>query len=233
MLNPKERNDFLAENYALLNSIITHNVKVIHHRFPKLHIADINGYAWLGIVRALDKIDVSQPAWETYLKRTAFGYALSGALQMSGVYRQRTSDDSAYIPDLLEAADAGDFEEIMEGIQAGDEQFGGRMLFDKLISFDEQIWFTKLIEGSVEHAIFVRLLLGESLVEISEKHQIKIRTLRRFMAQLRDVHDEAVKGNPIQHLLTPLRSESDKYASLMVTKDMLNRLQQDINEEMS
>lgn len=231
MLTSKERNDFLAENYVTLSSVISQIVRVIHRKFPRLHLADLNGYAWLGVVRALENIDITKPTWLSFLKRYAFGYTVSGALQMQDVYRSRsTTDESGYLPGLMASADIGDFEQIMEVAQV-DEAASGRGMFDKLFTLDERIWFTRLIEGSVEHAILVRLFLGESLVEISEKHNIKIRSLRRFMSQLKFVHDEAVKGNPVQHLLTPLRDDSGKYATLAVTDDMIQRLHDCYSEE--
>lgn len=222
-MNYTERNTFFINNYPLFLKICTQCAKNVRFKFPKIPYNDLLGYAFEGAITALDKVDLSNAAWMKFVQRYASGYAHSGALLMSGTQRVRTKEMTTYLSGEL-STEARQLKKVVENEQKKDLSLYNDD-FDEFLRFDEREWFLNLIAGSLEHAILVRLLIGQSIVDISNHHQISIRTLRRVIAQIKIAFQEAVDGHDVQNLITPIEDHPHKFLSLKVTGELLNMLE--------
>ena len=217
MKNWEERNSFFLENYPLFYGICNKCARIVGYKFPNVPRADLIGYAFEGILIALDKVDLENDKWIRFVRKYAIGRAVSGALDMCGAQRRRVKGGDEYISNVV-APQSDQLKDIIESEQI-DKGRDADTLLDEFHSFDETDWFLNAIEGSVEHAILIRLILGRSFMDISDKHQLCLKTIKKFMEQLKMVFQEASEHKPISHFLTPIE-KSAKYASLVVDDNL-------------
>ena len=218
-----ERNTFFINNYPLFLKICSQCAKSVQTKFPGIAYGDLIGYAYEGALIALDKADLSNGAWIKFVQRYALGYAHSGAFLMSGTQRVRTKDVTTYLSNV-QPTESRQLKKIVENEQKKDLSFVSTE-HEEYLRVNERGWFLRLISGSVEHGILVRLLIGQSIADISENHQISVRTLRRLIAQIGIAFQEALDGHDIKELITPIEDNTNKFLSLKVTDDLMEMLE--------
>ena len=212
----KERNKFFAENYRLFTKISYDSAKSVNDRFPNVLLADLVAYAYEGVIVGLDKVDLSNERWIKFIHKHALGHALSGAFLMSGVQRHRIKGINGYISNIV-VPQSDKLKEIAESEQVRAGKVTD-VFFERLETLDERRWFLDEIDGYIEQAVLLRLLLGESVAAISKSCGISDKTIRRISDQLAIIFKHASENRTFDHL-TITKKDSKKYQLLTVTND--------------
>ena len=212
----KERNKFFTENYRLFTKISYDSAKSVNDRFPNVLLADLVAYAYEGVIVGLDKVDLTNERWIKFIHKHALGHALSGAFLMSGVQRHRIKGVNGYISNIV-VPQSDKLKEIAESEQIRTGKVTD-VFFERLETLDERRWFLEEIDGYIEQAVLLRLLLGESVAVISKSCGISDKTIRRISEQLAIIFKHASENKSFDHL-TITKKDSKKYQLLTVTNE--------------
>ena len=197
MISIEERNRFIMQNYQILARLTLRCARRVQLKFGSLSIRDLASYAFEGIIDALDKvIDPKFPDIYPYLAQYGYLRALSGAMVMLGISRDRTKDKTAKSPTLvpcdpLEIRDFIESQQFLSDINNNTE--------DEFLTKQEREWFLSLLKGTVEFQILREVFRRQNANNISHRFNIPVRKVRKYAVNLNYLFEMAKRNRPLHY----------------------------------
>ena len=204
MNSTEARNHFILNHYHKLVRITKICARRIQKIFPMVSLDDLQGFAFEGMIVALDKADLDSETVFGYTYRYALNFTLNGAFQMLGIRRKKENSQAPQSNTVIISFAPKDISDFIEGKQK--QQSTHYNEYEPIFNNQEVEWLLSIMENSQEQLILFDVLNQRKLSEMADAHHISIRQLRRLIAKIRLIYLRAQKGLPIKPLLTPVRS---------------------------
>ena len=206
MNSSEARNHFILNHYHRLMRISKICARRIQKIFPMVSVDDLQGFAFEGMIVALDKADLDSETVFGYTYRYALNFTLNGAFQMLGIRRKKENSQSPNNNTVMISFAPKDISDFIEGKQK--QQSIHYDEYEPIFNNQEVEWLLSIMDNSQEQLILFDVLNQRKLSEMAEKHHISIRQLRRLIAKIRLIYLRAQRGLPINSLLTPVRTQN-------------------------
>ena len=180
MMNLEERNAYTKEHLCELKRIRNIYAGSLHRRFPTVPLCDLQGYGWLGMIYALDRVDPDSPTFEPYIRRYVYLFMLTGGMEMVGIHRDRSRCPTETLS--IEFYDPHDLVQVMDGVQDVDLRSYGD--YESILNRQEIEHLLNVVEGSMEAQVLLGLLRHESMSEISRRLGVTSKRVRKSIETL-------------------------------------------------
>lgn len=205
MFTRDNRNQFIKDNFAQIQGMCKHWAKVIHRKYPMAPCSDLVGYAFEGVLEALDRVDFSQESWIGYVSKYGYHYALNGAKQMLGIQRIRKKGQASKMRNTLVYLSPEDMTMFIESQQFDNFCHGENEFLYENYYFEfrnEVFWLLKHLKFSIERIVLCGLIAELTPHEIAYRYKIDIRKVKKTIEKLSTIYQMVHKGLPIDHVLT-------------------------------
>ncbi len=205
MFTRENRNQFINDNFAQIQGMCKHWAKVIHRKYPMAPCSDLEGYAFVGVLEALNRVDFNQEGWMGYVSKYGYHYALNGAKQMLGIQRIRKKGQASEMRQTLVYLSPDDMTLFIENQQFDNYCHGDNADSASAFQFEyksEIMWLLEHLPFSNERIVLCGLLAGLNPSEIAYRYGMDLRRVKKSIENLAIIYELAVKGLPFNHMLT-------------------------------
>ena len=203
-----DKDAFVQENWQRISKIARDVSFKLHRKFTSVEYEDLYGYAMLGIVEALSKIDTTNMGWKAYLYQCSVYAAFAGAMKMLGLSRIRTKEGVDWVgvdvrfhsfETLKKMGESANIEQLLEAMN----------ILSEIILKDERLFVKKCLGHSLEGQVFECLTSEKDVRSTMKKLKLSRYMVCQIFQRIVLIYKLARENLPYQHLLTPPREISD------------------------
>lgn len=199
-MNVSERNEFILNNLELMQKTCRQAVRSVLKKYHGVCREDLNGYATLGFVKALETIDMSRDDWKHFLLINSIDATLDGVKNMLGIKRCRVNKINSIVQLNITAYETNDLIQTSDRNQHIDIYEETPWLQNIMMTHEQIVFLHCLKRFTLEREVFFLLTKGFSIKQITRLLNIQERQLRKIGCKLALIHQCFIENKPYDNL---------------------------------